>query len=206
VKYEYEVKTPSDYKPGTSRKWPLIVFLHGSGGGDDSAWPNTKRSDGPMTPAHQEPNFPFVVVALRSFGGWFPPAVEDAIDDVESKYEIDPSRIYLTGFSMGGFGTWSTAYDQPTRFAAIAPVAAGGGDLALMPLLRWVPTWVFQGGDDGTVPPRLARAAVKSLQDAGANVVYTEYPGKGHVDALRLAYADPGLYAWFLKFKTDRQP
>jgi len=202
VKYEYAVKTPTDYQPAAGRKWPLIVYLHGSGGGDDASWPNTRLTDGPMGTAHRLDNFPFVVVALRSRGGWFPPAVEDVIDEVESKFEIDKSRIYLTGFSMGGFGTWNTAYDQPGRFAAIAPVAAGSGDHALMPLLVQLPAWVFNGGADNTTPPRLARGAVELLKSAGGNVRYTEYPDMGHTDALRLAYAEAELYTWFLQFHT----
>jgi predicted esterase len=203
VKYEYEVKAPSDYEATSDRKWPLIVFLHGSGGGDEKSWPTVKLTDGPMAVAHREDHFPFIVVALRSPGGWFPPAVEDAIDDVESKYAIDKSRVYLAGFSMGGFGTWSTAYDQPSRFAAIAPVAAGSGNPDLMPLLKDVPAWVFNGGADTTTSPVLARSAVEALKRAGGSVRYTEYPGEGHGDALRLAFANKELYDWFLQFRTQ---
>ena len=202
VRYEYSVELPSGYKPDSDQRWPLIVYLHGSGGGDDRSWDNTKQNDGPMRRARLTPNFPFVAVALRSRGGWFPPAVEDVIDEVEASTKIDKSRIYLTGFSMGGFGTWSTAYDQPERFAAIAPVAAGGGDAALMPLLKELPTWVFNGGDDTTTSPRFARSAVEALKNAGGNVRYTEYPGMGHVDALRLAYEEKDLYTWFLQFHS----
>jgi len=201
VKYEYELKVPSDYEASSGRRWPLIVYLHGSGGGTDQAWPNVKRGEGPMGPAHHEDKFPFIVVALRSPGGWFPPAVEDVIDEVEAKYAVDRSRIYLTGFSMGGFGTWRTAYDQPDRFAAIAPVAAGAGSRELMPLIKQLPAWVFNGGADSTTSPTLARSAVEVLKRAGGTVRYTEYPGQGHVDALRLAYAEKELYDWFLRFQ-----
>jgi len=202
IKYEYAVKVPTDYIAGSARKWPLIVYLHGSGGGDEKSWPTVKVSDGPMGVAYREANFPFIVVALRSPGGWFPPAVADAIAEVESTYAIDKSRQYLTGFSMGGFGTWNTAYDQANRFAAIAPVAAGSGDSALMPLIKGLPTWVFQGAADGTVLPQLARGAVEALKKAGGNVKYTEYPGQDHVDTLRSAYAEKELYSWFLQFRA----
>jgi predicted peptidase len=203
IHYDYEVKVPSDYEVGSDRRWPLIVFLHGSGGGDDQSWPTVKLKDGPMDIAHREHRFPFIVVALRSPGGWFPPAVGDAIDDVESKYAVDKSRVYLTGFSMGGFGTWSTAYDQPNRFAAIAPVAAGSGNAELMPLIKNVPAWVFNGGADTTTSAALARSAVEALKRAGGTVRYTEFPGQGHVDAPRLAYADKELYDWMLRHRTE---
>lgn len=202
IKYEYAVNLPSDYRAGADRRWPLIVYLHGSGGGEERAWATAKDGDGPMGYGHKTPNFPFVTVALRSMGGWFPPAVEDVIDDVLNKYDIDSARIYLMGFSMGGFGTWATAYDRPERFAAIAPVAAGGGDAALMPLLKNVPAWVFNGGADETTSPRAARAAVEELKAAGGAARYTEYPGMSHTDSLRLAFVEKDLYSWLLQFKT----
>jgi acetyl esterase/lipase len=202
IKYEYVVNLPTDYKPDSDRRWPLIVYLHGSGGGEEPAWDTARYGDGPMGYGHKTPNFPFVTVALRSHGGWFPPAVEDVIDEVLAKYSIDTSRIYLMGFSMGGFGTWATAYDRPDRFAAIAPVAAGGGDASLMPLLKNLPVWVFNGGDDEVTSPRAARAAVEELRQAGGTVRYTEYPGMEHGDSLRLAFAEKDLYTWLLQFKT----
>jgi len=202
IKYDYIINVPTGYKAGSDHRWPLIVYLHGSGGGEDKAWATARDGDGPMGYGRRNPDFPFITVALRSHGGWFPPAVEDVIDDVEAKYSIDTSRVYLMGFSMGGFGTWATAYDRPDRFAAIAPVAAGGGDASLMPLLKNVPAWVFNGGDDEVTPPRLARGAVEALKQAGGTVRYTEYPGMEHGDSLRLAFAEKQLYAWLLQFKT----
>jgi predicted esterase len=199
VKYEYELRAPRNYKSKPEHAWPLIVFLHGSGGGDDRSWPNTKWNDGPMPLARRDPHFPFIVVILRSPGGWFPPAVEDVVDEIESKYSIDKSRVYLTGFSMGGFGTWRTAYDQPERFAALVPVSAGAGERDLMPLIKEIPTWVFNGGDDGTTPPSQSRKAVEALKKVGGNVRYTEYAGQGHVDALHLAYSEKDLYSWLLQ-------
>ncbi len=201
TKYEYLINLPTDYKAGSNRRWPLIVYLHGSGGGEEKAWATARDGDGPMGYGRRTPDFPFVTVALRSRGGWFPPAVEDVIDEVLTKYSIDSSRIYLMGFSMGGFGTWATAYDRPDRFAAIAPVAAGGGDASLMPLLKNVPAWVFNGGDDQVTSPRAARAAVEELKQAGGTARYTEYPSMDHGDSLRLAFADQDLYAWLLQFK-----
>lgn len=203
VKYEYLMGLPTDYQAGSERRWPLIVYLHGSGGGEDKAWATARDGDGPVGYGRRTPNFPFVVVALRSRGGWFPPAVEDVIDEVVAKYSIARSRIYLMGFSMGGMGTWATAYDRPDRFAAIAPVAAGGGDASLMPLLKNVPAWVFNGGADEVTSPRAARAAVEELKQAGGTVKYTEYPGMEHGDSLRLAFAEKDLYTWLLQFKSQ---
>ena len=205
IKYEYIINLPTGYQAGSDRRWPLIVYLHGSGGGEDKAWATARDGDGPMGYGRRTPDFPFVTVALRSHGGWFPPAVEDVIDEVSTKYSIDSSRIYLMGFSMGGFGTWATAYDRPDRFAAIAPVAAGGGDASLMPLLKGVPAWIFNGGDDQVTPARAARGAVEELKQEGGTVRYTEYPGMDHGDSLRLAFAEKELYAWLLQFSTKRR-
>jgi predicted esterase len=201
IRYEYYVRLPAGYDADPARRWPVIFYLHGSGGGDPANWDRTKVNDGPQGAAGRDPeHFPFVIVSLRSPGGWHPPAVKDVMDEVEAKYRIDTAREYLTGFSMGGMGTWTVVYDQPARFAAIAPVGARTGDPARMPLLKGVAAWVFNGADDSTTTAADARAAVASLRAAntGAEVKYTEIPGAGHVESLTAAYAGIALYDWFL--------
>jgi predicted esterase len=201
IAYETYVKLPAGYEQDPTRRWPLIVYLHGSGGGNAESWDTVKVADGPQAPAHSLPGFPFIVVSLRSPGGWMPPAVHDALDAVEAKYRIDKDRVYLTGFSMGGIGTWNVAYDRPDRFAAIAPVGGRSGDAKLMPLLKSVPTWVFNGAEDTATTAEDARAAVKSLREAGGQVEYTEYPKAGHMESLQYAYRGQDLYDWFLKHR-----
>lgn len=207
VRYEYHVRLPAGYDADPVRRWPVLFYLHGSGGGDPQNWDKVKESDGPQGAASRDPErFPFVVVSLRSPGGWYPPAVKDVMDEVEAKYHIDPAREYLTGFSMGGMGAWNVAYDQPSRFAAVAPVGARTGDPARMPLLKGVAVWVFNGAEDVTTTAADARAAVESLRTVGvaAEVKYTEIPGAGHVESLQTAYAGTELYDWLLRHKRGR--
>ncbi|PSB25108.1 dienelactone hydrolase family protein [Stenomitos frigidus] len=199
IRYGYFVKLPQGYETDALQRWPVIYYLHGSGGGDRDAWSGTKENDGPQYFARTKNNFPFIVVSLRSPGGWHPPAVKDVMDEVERRYRIDPTRVYLTGFSMGGVGTWSVAYDQPDRFAAIAPVGGLKGDPSRAAQLKSIGVWVFNGANDHVTPAADARVAVKALRTAGVSVKYTEIPNAGHVESLDIAYRNPELYTWFLK-------
>lgn len=196
IQYETYLRFP-DESPG--KRWPLIVYLHGSGGGDEGAWENTKRYDGPMGYADAHKDFPFATLALRSRGGWYPPAVKDAIDEAVAGGKIDPERIVLCGFSMGAMGTWSVAYDEPDRFAALAIVGGRRGDPAHMALIKDVPVWVFNGEADEATLASDARAAVASFRSAGGKARYTQIPGATHVDSLRIAYSNPELYAWMAR-------
>ena len=108
----------------------------------------------------------------------------------------DPDRVYLTGLSMGGFGTWSLAMAYPDRFAAIAPIC-GGGDPQLACALKDVPVWAFHGAKDPTVPLEQSEQMVQALEACGGNVRLTVYPEADH-DSWPETYANPDLYAWFL--------
>lgn len=197
IHYETSLTVPNGPRPEPG--WPLIVYLHGSGGGDAKSWEATRTFDGPMGEARRDPGFPFATLALRSPGGWYPPAVRDAIDEAMAKGDFDKNRVILTGFSMGGMGTWACAYDDPGRFAALVPVGGRNGDAHRMPLLKGIPVWVFNGAQDDATLPALAREAVRNLRAAHGKVAYTEFPGASHVDSLRLAYARNDLYAWMAR-------
>ncbi|MEO6246430.1 MAG: prolyl oligopeptidase family serine peptidase, partial [Opitutaceae bacterium] len=129
--------------------------------------------------------------------------------DVSAKYRVDPSQVYLTGFSMGGFGTWSLGMRYPHRFAAIAPIC-GGGDLVdigaglpgKQPALQSLPIWVFHGGKDAAVPLSESErmiAAVKKVS-GNNNVRLTVYPEAGH-DSWTETYDNPELYRWSLQHR-----
>jgi predicted peptidase len=144
-----------------------------------------------------------------------------ALDQTMREYQTDPARVYLTGLSMGGNGTWYIAYRNPKRFAAIAPVCgwispgfwksadpvvpASGGEPypALAAQLRQTPTWIFHGEVDPVVPVDESRKAFAALQAAGAPVQYSEVPGTGH-DSWDPAYGSPKFWTWL--FAQRRNP
>ena len=119
------------------------------------------------------------------------------LNEITENYNIDENRIYVTGLSMGGFGTWALAEKYPHRFAAIAPVC-GGGDPAAVPTFSHLPVWVFHGAKDNVVPIDRSEAMVNELKKNGADVQFTVYPEAGH-DSWTETYDNPALYEWFLK-------
>jgi acetyl esterase/lipase len=194
--YEVFVRLPKGYDDHPDRLYPVIVYLHGSGGGDRIA---SVLTDGPQAYAEKTPDLGMIVVSLRSPGGWNPPQVYDTLDALLPTIRHDRAMWYLTGFSMGGMGTWTVATDDPSRWAAIAPVGGRSGDPARAERLKDMPAWVFNGSADGTTTSKDALVAVDALRAAGnSRVKWTEFEGADHVDSLRLAYAMPELYAWFL--------
>jgi predicted peptidase len=206
-KFEKEVKVkvtmnyllflPEGYGK-TDKTWPLILFLHGAGeSGNDLS--KVKRH-GPPKIVEKKKDFPFIVVSPQSArGGWNPVALNALLDEVESKYKVDKDRIYLTGLSMGGFGTWAMAAAYPDRFAAIVPIC-GGGNPRDAKKLKDLPIWVFHGGKDNIVPPSRSEAMVNAIKKAGGDPKFTVYEDAGH-DSWTKAYNDPKLYEWLLKHK-----
>ena len=185
------------------RRWPLILFLHGSGErGDDLEM--LKRNGVPRV-VEENPSFPFVAVSPQCppGGRWhlYLKTLGALLDDIAARYAVDPRRICLTGLSMGGYGTWHLAARYPDRFAAIAPVCGGGLASLGFPekarALRDVPVWAFHGALDTNVPAAETQRLVDVLRDAGGDARLTIYPDAGH-DSWTRTYADPALYEWFL--------
>jgi predicted peptidase len=178
---------------------PLIIFLHGSGeGGNDL---NKVKKWGPPAIVEKNPDFPFMVVSPQApeGQGWNIDLLKGMIDDVLARYNVDRHRVYLTGLSLGGFGTWSLAMRYPQYFAAIAPICGAGSPQSIANL-RDVPTWAFHGKKDEAVPERASAMLVDALKAAGGNVKYTVLPEGGHVDSWVYAYdAKNGLFDWFLQ-------
>ena len=119
------------------------------------------------------------------------------LDEVVESNDIDEDRIYITGLSMGGFGTWDLAAYSPERFAAIAPVCGGGNTLDGKLLIN-LPTWVFHGAEDKVVPASFSESMAAAIRKAGGRPKVTIYPHAGH-DSWTETYENPALYAWFLK-------
>lgn len=192
--YDYLLYKPSS-KPSKG-KWPLLVFLHGRGERGSNL--NLVKKHGPAKIVESK-DLPFVIASPqcpRSDLWWKPEIVTGLVDDLLQKHPIDPDRVYLTGLSQGGFGTWATAARFPDKFAAVAPIC-GGGKPEWAKKYRTLPIWNFHGDADKVVPVRLSRVMVEAVKKAGGKITHTEYPGVGH-DSWSKTYRNPKLYEWFL--------
>lgn len=199
----YLKEVPTDhllYLPGgygdTEEEWPLILFLHGSGErGEDL---EKVKLHGLPAELEKGRSLPAIVVSPQCplETRWDVKALKLLLDDLLRRYRVDPDRVYLTGLSMGGFGTWALAAAYPDYFAALAPVC-GGGDPETAKAMRHIPQWVFHGVDDEVVPIRRSEEMVEALEAAGAEVRFTRYPDVGH-DSWTATYAKPELYEWLL--------
>lgn len=218
VEFRSQLLAPSAIEPG--RRYPLVVFLHGAG---ERGRDNEKQLKYLPTwlaePALRERHPCFLLAPqCREDERWVdiswadkkstpqgPPttdmlAVIAALNAVIAAEPVDPSRIYLTGLSMGGYGTWDLAARQPERFAALLPIC-GGGDEATAPRLAKLPIWCFHGDADEVVPVERSRTMIAAVRAAGGDPKYSELPGVGH-DSWTPAYRDPAVLAWlFLQRK-----
>src|SRR5262249_51338391 len=160
------------------------------------------KAHGPPKLVSQGKEFPFIIVSPQcpeGTRGWDNDTLITLLDEISAKYAVDADRVYLTGLSMGGYGTWSLAMAYPERFAAIAPIAAGGERRGLR-RLKDVPAWVFHGAKDPVVPIKADQDMVDALKAAGGDVKFTIYPEAEH-DSWTETYNNPQLYTWFLEHK-----
>jgi predicted peptidase len=199
VEMNYLLYLPQDYGKDKATRWPLVLFLHGAGErGDDL---EKVKVHGPPKMVAQGKQFPFILVSPQcpEVSWWIKETEELAalLDEIEKKYSVDKSRIYLTGLSMGGYGTWSLAAKQPKRFAAIAPIC-GMGDPKTAPLIKDIPMWVFHGDKDDAVPFAGSKDMVDAVKAAGGNPKFTIYPGGGH-DAWTATYNNSDFWKWLLE-------
>jgi predicted peptidase len=197
VKMNYLIYLPKDYEQ--KEAWPVLLFLHGIGERGDNL--DLVKKHGPPKLIAAGKQFPFIVVSPQCPNGhWWETAVlTTLLDEIAKKHKVDQDRIYLTGLSMGGFGTWALAAYQPNRFAAIVPIC-GGGDPASAKRIAHIPAWVFHGGKDRTVPIENSKKMGGALKRAGGDPKFTIYPEAGH-DSWTQAYNTPELYEWLLQQK-----
>ena len=200
---DYLLFLPHGYDASPEKRWPLILFLHGAGERGTDIWLVARH--GPPKIDTAETNFPFIVVSPQCPDGqiWSNDLLLALLDEVETKYAVDTHRVYLTGLSMGGFGTWSLGLSHPEKFAAIAP-CCGGGDfitpfLADKARLAALPIWAFHGAKDTVVPMEESARMVAYMKKLGVHEVkFTVYPEAQH-DCWTQTYANPELFEWFLK-------
>lgn len=199
VRLDYLLYLPKDYETDPTKKWPLILFLHGAGErGEDL---EKVKVHGIPRIVEEGQDFPFIAVSPQcpTFSWWSGEldALNALLDEVISNYVVDTNRIYLTGLSMGGYGTWALATAHPQKFAAIVPIC-GGGIPAKAELIKDVPTWVFHGAKDSVVPIEESKAMVEALKACGGDVRFTIYPEADH-DSWTETYNNPELYEWLLE-------
>jgi predicted peptidase len=199
---KYVVFVPHDYTG--EKPCPVILFLHGAGETRGGKKQPVEVGIGPAI-KKREKTFPFIVVIPQSHKRTWAAGSADAnralaiLDLVHKTYKTDPKRVYLTGLSMGGYGTWSVAAAHPERWAAIVPIC-GGGDPGQAGKIKDLPCWCFHGDADKPVPVQRSRAMLKALWAAGGHPNYTEYPGVGH-NSWDAAYNTEDLYPWLLKHR-----
>ena len=198
-KLGYLLFLPKDYGKD-NRKWPVMMFLHGSGErGDDL---NLVKVHGPPKLVEGRPDFPFIVVSPQcpkdfSWSGEIQPLVlAELLDSVMTRFAADPQRIVVTGLSMGGFGSWTLAARFPGRFAAAVPIC-GGGDPDEASKMTSVPFWVFHGAKDSGVPLKLSEEMVAAVTKVGGSAKLTVYPEAGH-DSWTETYKNEAVYDWLL--------
>lgn len=197
---KYILFVPHGYKG--DKPFPLVLFLHGAG---ETGTDGKKQAAVGLGPAirKEEKTFPFIAVFPQSQKRTWQAGSDDAkraldiLAEVQKQYKVDPKRIYLTGLSMGGYGTWSLAAAHPDRWAAIAPVC-GGGDPKQAAKIKDLPCWCFHGDADKAVAVTRSRDMIEALKKAGGSPKYDEYPGVGH-NSWDRAYGTKELYEWLLK-------
>ena len=221
--HQYQVFAPPEWS--RSPDWPIILFLHGSGERGSDGLRQAREGIGRairLDPAR----FPAIVVLPQCRRGdwWTTPQVEEfalaALDAATEEFHGDRRRTYLTGISMGGYGTWDIAAKNPGRFAAIVPICGGivttvsmrnkypelpqdlyqdapASYLDVAHKIGKTPIWIFHGAKDTVVPPENSRKMFAALQETGGDVRYTEYPRVAH-ESWKKAYAEPELVPWLL--------
>jgi predicted peptidase len=197
VVLDYLLYLPADYQKKDS--WPLMLFLHGAGErGNDL---ELVKKHGPPKLIEEGKSFPFIVVSPQcpKDRNWQPMELTALVDEIVAKQKVDLDRIYVTGLSMGGFGTWALAAATPERFAAIIPIC-GGGDVIATRRLTQLPVWVFHGAKDPVVPLKRSEDMVEALKKSNGNVKFTVYPESLH-DSWTATYENPEVYTWLLEQK-----
>ena len=198
VRYNYLTFLPENYDSLSSELLPVIFYLHGrSVSGTDI---NRIKRYGLPYFLDQGKKLDFIVVAPQCPWGknwasenWF----DTIYAEISEQHRIDPSRVYLTGMSLGGFGTWELANRYPHIFAAIAPLCGGVKD-EWAENLTHLPIWVFHGAKDKLVSVVRSDRMVEALKAHEAPVVYSRLAGKGH--DIHRVYNDDNLYEWFKSF------
>lgn len=217
--YDYRLMRP-DERAGEGPH-PLLVFLHGAGErGSDNEKNLTYLPRWMASKGHRRKHACYLLaVQCPEDEAWAPydekdkwalasgeltnamKAVLVAIEEVVARENVDHARIYLTGLSMGGFGSWSLAAHQPERFAAVVPIC-GGGDVAAAERIKGVPIWAFHGLEDRAVPEAQSRQMIEAIRAAGGVARYSALEGVHH-DSWTHAYKEAGAIEWMFEQRLE---
>ncbi len=214
----YMVYLPDGYEEKTSEKWPLILFLHGTGDRGTNVFLLAKAS--PYMMIREKGPLPFIIIApllnlskdFRCFPGHY---LEGVLDEVMENYRVDDKRIYLTGISMGGEASYRFSLEHPEKFAAVASLSGclakydsafyrEKEEMKNIPLsrLKGVPAWEIHGSDDIIVPVDKAQGTINDFNNSGVNIMFTILKNHDH-DVWSDTYTDPEFYKWFLQYKKN---
>jgi predicted peptidase len=195
---DYLIYLPADYD--SSVRWPLLLFLHGAGERGDNV-SNVAFHGPPKLIREATMEMPFIVVSpqVPEDRIWSVRFLDALLEEIARTHSVDEDRVYVTGLSMGGYGTWELAMEFPHRFAAIAPIS-GGGTMPGACTLRHLPIWAFHGALDEVVRPWHTEDFVERLRQCDGHIRYTRYEDAGH-DAWTRTYADPAFYEWLLSHR-----
>lgn len=201
VRLDYLLYLPPGYEDEPTQHWPLILFLHSAGARGNNL--ELVRRNGIAHHLESGHDLPFIVASpqcpAESHWTLHTEALNALLNEVVTRHRVDGDRIYLTGMSLGGAGTWMLAGVYPERFAAIAPVSAR---IVPLPLsrLKDLPVRAYHGDADDVIPLSEAQRTIDALQAIGANAQLTIFAGAGH-NAWQQTYNSPELYEWFLSHR-----
>ena len=182
---------------------PLLLYLHG--GGESGQNLDLLKTCGLPKLIEEGRTFPFIVLAPQNPHPsqlFSDEAVFTLLEEVIKIYPVDTKRVYLTGYSRGGFAAWRMGMQRPDLFAALVPVAAGGL-VSYAFRAKEVPAWAFHGALDEVVPLTLGAEMVDALRAAGGRVKLTVFPEADHADTLERTYQHPELYKWLTEQAKD---
>jgi predicted peptidase len=202
---DYLLFLPQKYHARKQKAWPLILFLHGAG--ERGAEVSKAATHGPAKYIKAHPDFPFILVSPLCPAGriWSNDVLLELLDNVSRECLVDSNRVYLTGISMGGYGSWNLGLAYPERFAAMAPICGGGELISLLlshrdkpEALKSLGIWAFHGAKDTVVPLAESQRMVDLAKKAGVQEAkLTIYPEAQH-DSWSETYKNPKLYEWLL--------
>lgn len=207
IELPYLVYLPDDHET-SQENFPLILFLHGKGQRGNSV--DIVKEQGLPKKIESGDDVPFIVIApqcpINADWEHFLPNLNALLQTVIDTYRVDTSRVYLTGLSMGGSGTWSLATEYPDQFAAIIPICGVYNHWLNFPErlenIKSTPVWCFHGDADTAVPLAHSEAMVEGLKSYGNDPKFTVYPGVDH-DSWTQTYDNPDIYEWLLSHSLD---
>lgn len=218
----YRILKPVDYD--STKSYPLVLFLHGAGERGSDNYSQLKWGVSHFAEPKMRKKYPAFVLApqvpegeywstlesVRDTTSFSVPMLEEPaepmrltielLEQLQNQFPIDGNRLYVTGISMGGFGTFDLIERYPNMFAAAVPIC-GGGDATRAFFLKDMPIWVFHGAKDEVVRPEYSRNIVNAIRVAGGSPGYTEYPDEDHVGAWVQAYSNSHLFKWMFSKK-----